>query len=310
MCLKLLVTGGSGFVGSAIIAALQEAHPDWALSILDLQKPVHPRPGVAYWDCDVTDFARLKEIVSKIKPSAIIHAAGMVLDLVDRYRRKARERVFNINVSGTRNILAAAKDNGVIAFSAAEAIVLAASDGRMATCALRPSVVFGPGDPQMIPSLHKCIAKGETPFVIGDGLNMWDVTYVGNVADAHVLAVENLLSRRTAAGEAIFISNEQPLPFRDYCLAIWKEFGHHPLFEVKIPKSLATFAGYLAEWVTRLTGSPSTLSRGSVKDACEVRYCNGIKAREMLGYKPRLGLEEAIRISCADYAMRLKKQER
>ena len=168
----------------------------------------------------------------------------------------------------------------------------------MATCVLRPSVIFGPGDPQLIPSLHECIQKGETPFVIGDGLNMWDVTYVDNVADAHVLAVENLLSKKTAAGRAIFISNEQPLPFRDFCLGVWKEFGHTPPFEVKIPVMIATAAGYVAEWVTWLKGSPSTLSRGSVKDACQTRYCNGLKAREILGYKPHVDVGEGIRISC------------
>jgi sterol-4alpha-carboxylate 3-dehydrogenase (decarboxylating) len=83
--------------------------------------------------------------------------------------------------------------------------VLAAKDEKLSTCALRPSVIFGPGDYQLIPSLHTCIAKGETPFVIGSGENLWDVTYVSNIADAHVLAVENLLSEKTAAGEAFFI---------------------------------------------------------------------------------------------------------
>ncbi|KAI4169256.1 MAG: hypothetical protein LQ343_005844 [Gyalolechia ehrenbergii] len=336
MAVSLLVVGGLGFVGSAIVAAIQETHPEWTLSILDhWQGPIDLRYGVSYWNDDITDYSRVEEIIADISPSAIVHAAGIVPALVDRYNRRARERVFKVNVDGTRNLLAAAKSNGVKAFvwtgsctavtddfskqypninenwpvsdhsliygeskTAAEALVLSASDDRMATCALRPSVIFGPGDPQLIPSLHACIAKGETPFVIGDGLNMWDVTYVGNVADAHVLAVENLLSTRTSAGQAIFISNEQPLPFRDFCLAVWKEFDHYPPFEVNIPKTLATFAGYLAEWATWFTGSSSTLSRGSVKDACEVRYCSGVKAREILGYVPRVGIEEGIRISC------------
>ena len=168
----------------------------------------------------------------------------------------------------------------------------------MATCALRPSVVFGPRDNQTIPSIHACIAKGETPFIIGDGLNLWDVTFVGNVADAHVLAVENLLSGKSAAGQAIFISNEEPISFRGFCLAVWKEFGHYPPFEVKIPVALAKSAGFVAECITWFTGSSSTLSRGSVKDACQVRYCTGTKARNVLGYQPCVGIEEGIQISC------------
>ena len=176
--------------------------------------------------------------------------------------------------------------------------MLSASDEKLATCALRPSVILGPGDYQLIPAIHACIAKGETPFVVGNGENLWDVTYVGNVADAHVLAVENLLSTRTAAGEAIFISNEEPIPFRDFCLEVWKSFGHYPPYEVHVPVSLASFAGYVAEVTTWIAGTPATLSRGSVLDACGTRYCSGEKARRLLGYKPRVGIEEGIRISC------------
>lgn len=169
----------------------------------------------------------------------------------------------------------------------------------MSTCALRPSVIFGEGDQQLMPSIHACIAKGEMPYVVGEGLNMWDVTYVGNIADAHILAVENLLTTRTAAGEAIFISNEEPITFRDLCLAIWAAFGHYPSYTFHIPLPVAAFTGFVAEWTTWLAGTSTTLSRGSVFDACATRYCSGVKARELLGYKPRVGLEEGLRISCA-----------
>ncbi|KAL9597784.1 MAG: hypothetical protein Q9219_004911 [cf. Caloplaca sp. 3 TL-2023] len=333
MVQSVLVTGGSGVLGSAIVTAMRESHPEWILSILDLRRPTDTKPGISFWDCDVTDSAAVEEVICRIKPTAVIHTAGMVPDLVDRYGRKARGKVFKVNVEGTRNVLAAAKSNGVKALvwtgsctavtddfskqypnineswpvsshsliygeSKAKALVLAASDDSMSTCALRPSVIFGPGDPQMIPSLHACIAKGETPFVIGNGLNLWDVTYVDNAAEAHILAMENLLSAKTAAGHAIFISNEQPLAFRDFCLAVWKEFGHYPPFQVEIPRALAIFAAHVAEWITQLAGSPSTISRGSVKDACQTRYCDASKAREILGYKPRVSIEEGIRISC------------
>jgi sterol-4alpha-carboxylate 3-dehydrogenase (decarboxylating) len=123
----------------------------------------------------------------------------------------------------------------------------------MVTCALRPSVLFGPGDYQLIPSIHACIAKYETWFIIGDGFNLWDVTHVSNVADAHVLAAENLMTSRTAAGEAFFIQNNEPITFRDFCLAIWAHFGHVPSFEVHIPEALAYVAGLVCEWATWAT---------------------------------------------------------
>lgn len=96
----------------------------------------------------------------------------------------------------------------------------------LSTCVLRPSVLFGKGDTQLLPPIHACLAKQETPWIVGDGSNLWDVTYVDNVADAHVLAAQNLVSSKTAAGEVFFIQNNEPIAFRDFCLEIWKNFGH------------------------------------------------------------------------------------
>lgn len=195
----------------------------------------------------------------------------------------------------------------------AERIVIAANDKSMATCVMRPSVIFGEGDNQLIPPIHACIAKGETRWIIGTGTNLWDTVYVGNVADAHVLAVENLLQLRfekskdddgridteTAAGETFFIQNNEPISFREFSLAVWREFGHFPpTWEIRIPEGLGWVLGLLAEVYTRISGSPTTLSRGSVLDACAMRYASGDKARRILGYRPRVGLEAGIKKSC------------
>ena len=176
--------------------------------------------------------------------------------------------------------------------------MLSASGDALKTCVLRPSVLCGEEDNQLIPSIHACIAKRETPYIIGSGRNLWDVTYVANVADAHVLAAGNLLSTMTAAGEAFFIQNSEPISFRDFSLATWKHFGHIPPFEIVVPAGLAWFAGLLAECFTWASGTPTTLSRGSVKDACSTRYASGLKAEKTLGYRPRIGIEEGLRRSC------------
>lgn len=176
--------------------------------------------------------------------------------------------------------------------------MLEASNSDMATCSLSPSVLTGPGDYQLLPAIHACIAKWETPFAVGDGLNLWDVSYVTNIADAHVLAAENLASSKTAAGEGFFIQNNQPITFRDFCLAIWAHFGHNPPFTFHIPEGLAWLAGLASEGFTWLSGTPTTLSRGSVMDACAIRYASGDKAKRILGYEARVGIEEGIRLSC------------
>lgn len=117
------------------------------------------------------------------------------------------------------------------------------------------------------------------------------------IADAHVLAAENLVSSKTAAGEAFFIQNNEPVPFRDFCLAVWAFFGHTPPYHIQVPVFLALAAGFIADVVAWATGSPLRLSRGVVKEHCTMRYANGEKGKRLLGYEPRVGLVEGLRIS-------------
>lgn len=113
MATSILITGGTGFVGSAILEALTEKHPEWAVSVLDLQKPSHPKGEVRYAIGDITEAAEVKAIIDDIRPTAIIHSAGFVPALASRYSRKERDRVFSVNVSATRIILDAARSANV-----------------------------------------------------------------------------------------------------------------------------------------------------------------------------------------------------
>ncbi|KAK5045376.1 hypothetical protein LTR84_009240 [Exophiala bonariae] len=392
--LRVLVTGGLGFVGSAIIRAFTEQHPEWDLYILDKALRTEPEPDeddpldllgsckFVYLQADITDEEQVRRTLEEVQPQVVVHTAGMIPGLSERYLRRLEGVVRRVNVDGTRHVVDAARNNGCRALvytssctvvtddldgtfpniderwpvskkssiygeskAEAEQIVLSANtppttaqmnqyqsvgnhgglqEHSMSTCVLRPSVIFGEGDNQLIPSIHACIQKGETRYRIGDGNNMWDTVYVGNVADAHVLAVENLLlhqpssgseesnhTRRvdnlgsgggesgSAAGETFFIQNNQPIPFRDFSLAIWREFGHIPPgLEIPIPEGLAWILGLVAEAFTRVSGQATTLCRGSVRDACAVRYASGDKARKILGYRPRIGLEAGLKRSC------------
>ncbi|KAF7897917.1 uncharacterized protein EAF01_008883 [Botrytis porri] len=352
---SVLVTGGLGFVGSAIVDALYKKYPFSLIIILDIsegifewkKKSKYP-PTISFVACDILDEEKLKGVLRHTKPDVVVHTAGIVPPLSERYHRRIEEIILHVNVEGTRNVLNATRDAGAGVFiytssccsvvddwahpypniderwptakrasiygeskAKAEKIVLAADSTTFSTCILRPSVIMGPGDKQLIPPIHACIAKGETPFIIGSADNLWDITYVTNVADAHFLAAENLRSNTpTAAGEIFFIQNNTPITFRDFSVAVWKEFGHIPPYEVTVPESLAWAAGLLAEVVSWLTGSKGpTLSRDSVNDACAVRYANGEKAKRILGYEARVGLEEGIRLSCEAYKKRLASQK-
>lgn len=197
-------------------------------------------------------------------------------------------------------------------------------------------MILGREDYQLVPSIHACIAKYETYFMIGSGDNLYDFTFVDNVAYSALLAVENLLElpltppspwppnqlplekeqiqtetqrghesikRPSAAGQAILISNDEPITFRDFMLAIWAQFDHvpNPGWCVTIPENVAWFAGMLAEAWSWLRGGKerTTLCRGSVKDAIGTRYASLDRAKRILGYQPRVNLDEGIRISCA-----------
>jgi hypothetical protein len=137
-----------------------------------------------------------------------------------------------------------------------------------------------------------------TSFVLGSGTNLQDYVYVDNVAYAHVLAVSNLLNSQTAAGQAIFVANGEPVALRDLCVAVWKEFGHVPAWEVRVPERLAWWMGVVAEVGGWIVGVEPGLTRGMVSDGCRVRYVCGDKARRVLGYVPLVGLEEGVRRSC------------
>ena len=270
----------------------------------------------------------------------VVHTAGIVPPLKYRYGRQVEKPVYATNLKGTQVVLDAARGAGAAGFvftssccavidnlryayanideswptsatrstvygeskARAERLVLAANDAEsFPCCILRPSVLFGPGDYQLVPSIHACIAKGEMPFIVGAGTNLWDVTDVRNVAQAHLLAAENLLQPPgglSAAGEIFFIQNNEPIPFRDFCKEIWKNFGAHPTFEVHIPKALAHNLATVGDWVAWLLARPVTLSRGSVGDACAVRYASGDKAQRILGFVPKIGIEQGIRDTC------------
>lgn len=114
--MSVLVTGGNGFLGQFIVDAILEQHRDWTVTVLDLARPRQATSNVRYEIGDVTVISSVHSIIRKAKPRAIIHAAGMVPELAERYGRKLEAQVLKINVEGTRNMLAAAKDQGVEAF--------------------------------------------------------------------------------------------------------------------------------------------------------------------------------------------------
>ncbi|CAN9357207.1 unnamed protein product [Alternaria alternata] len=215
------------------------------------------------------DSSSLSSVFSEARPAVVIHTVGVFPLGTKRYSMRGKDAIFKINVEGTRNVVEASRECGAKAFvytssvtvvldeldrdfrnvderwptggvhtsygqskALAESIVLSANTHDFATCALRSAPIFGRNDTVCIPTIHSCISAYQTPFILGTGTNLQDFVYIENVADAHVLAVGNLLNSQTAAGEAMFITNGEPVTARALCLAVWKEFGHVPRFHL------------------------------------------------------------------------------
>lgn len=174
------------------------------------------------------------------------------------------------------------------------------------TCSIRPAGIFGEGDPQLVPGLLEVYFQKRTGFQLGDNDNLFDFTYVGNVAHAHLLAARALLATSRLStvpldhervdGEAFIITNGTPIYFWDLARMLWKaagsELGTDHVWiinkQIGIPMAAA------AEYICKLLGKQTRFTKKGFKFSCMTRYYNINKARSRLGYKPLLSLKEGV----------------
>ncbi|MDP4609845.1 MAG: NAD-dependent epimerase/dehydratase family protein [Opitutales bacterium] len=326
--MKILVTGGGGFVGGYVIERLL-ARGYEVRSIGRSPQPALEAKGVEVICGDLSDSSIVEAACAGV--AAVFHVAAKagVWGSWDSFYRP--------NVIGTRNVVAACRKQGVgrlvytstpsVVFNGqpisgegeempygrnwlchyahtkalAEEEALAASSDVLRIVALRPHLVFGPGDPHLLPRVIESAVSGRLK-IIGDGRSRVDVSYVGNVADAHLNAFDALQERPgVVSGKAYFISQGEPVELWPWVNQILESLGHAPLTK-RIPLPVGYAAGALAECVWHLfrkQGEPP-ITRFVAVELAKDHFFNIEAACDDIKYSCHVPMEAALRLTISD----------
>ncbi|KAJ8059530.1 hypothetical protein OCU04_011188 [Sclerotinia nivalis] len=268
----VLIVGGSGALGHRLVTELLSLQtPPQNIYVFDLRTQQNRISTVHYHDVDISDKEQVYAALEALNPvpEVVFHTASPPFGLLDL------DLYLRVNVEGTRNLLEAAKKFGIKAFvytssasvihdavTLADELVLKHNDPThsfLTTC-IRPSGIFGENDPGSVKSFAERAAAGKLKIQIGDGKNLFDFTYVGNVIDAHILAAQKLLlhletpvkdESMRVDGQGFLITNDEHIPFWEFARAIGDAAGHPTREEdVKsIPKIVGLFMAIVAEWM-------------------------------------------------------------
>lgn len=318
--MNILVTGGGGFLGQAVVRRLV-ARGDQVSVINRSAYPELEALGVRCHRGDIADRAAV--IAAAAGSDAVIHVAAKAGPGLYQPDFEAA------NVTGTANVLAACAEHdiGLLVHTSspsvvhgggdiengdeslpyaeqfhapypetkarAERLVLAANGASLRSCALRPHLIWGPGDNQLVPRLVEKNRAGKLRLPAPDKLI--DTVYIDNAAEAHVLALDNLAGPGTAAGKAYFISNGEPLANGEIIARLLEAWGETPRIG-RVPFGVAMAAAGTVEALWRLTRrrSDPPLSRFVVEHLATAHWYNIEAARRDLGYQPSVSIEEGL----------------
>jgi nucleoside-diphosphate-sugar epimerase len=173
--------------------------------------------------------------------------------------------------------------------AAAERLVSAAHSTALATVSLRPHLVWGTGDKNIVPRLLALAAAGRLK-IVGTGQNKVDITHITNVVDAHLLAERTLQQpENKAGGKAYFITNGEPVVLWDWINQLLRGLGR-PEITKRISLNSAYRIGGIMETLWRvlpLSGEPP-MSRFVAKELATDHWFSIAAARRDLGYTPRI----------------------
>ena len=317
------MTGGRGLLGNAVISTAVD-HGWHVVALQRNASGLEDGDRVVDVHGSVTDAASVERAMNGC--DAVIHMAARV-GIEGRWREFE-----DVNVNGTRVVLDAARRAEVRSFvyvsspsvahagralvgagadpanpdktrghyarskAMAEQLVLQASD--VPVVALRPHLVWGPGDEQLIGRIVSRARSGRL-FVIDGGRALIDTTYIDNAADAIVHALDKTIDERVR-GRAFVISNGEPRPVREVVQSILAAAGVETSIR-SIPFAPAFLAGAVGEWAGAVSRREPLVTRFLVEQLATAHWFDPRPSWEALDWRPRIGFDEGMRRVAAYY---------
>lgn len=324
---RILITGGQGFVGRALVDAFADAGHEVICADLHVEAF---REDVRFIQLDIRDAAAVMAACEGL--DSIIHNASLVHTKNNRV-----DDVWAVNLGGTEHLLAACRAHAIarlVYISSASAVYEGGdiengdeslpysgisqapyADSKIAAekqviafngtgptrcCAIRPHVIFGAGDNRFVPAILSKAQQGKLTRCVGNRDKLSDFTYISNLTDAVIAAEQRLSPDGVACGQIYFITNGEPMAFFDFVDMLLEEAGY-PTIRGKVPYWLAYGVAAIAESIDTLKGgtlnTEDGLTRFAVRYMVTHHYYSIAKARRELGWLPKVSLREGVRLT-------------
>lgn len=317
--MRVLLTGATGFLGRAIARRLRQAgHAVTALVRRDDAELA--ALGVDLYLGDITTLDAV--VAAAAGCDAAIHTAARVVPFarVDEY--------YDVNVRGTDHVLAACEVAGArkVVFTScagvvidgadlngvnetqrvparaptpylatkalAERHVLAANGDALATVALRPHLIWGPGETRLVPRLTT-LAKSGRLRLFGETGKKIDSSYVDDAADAHLAALDRLEPGAPIAGNAYFVTQGEPATIDGFLNGLLRAAGYPPETR-RVSAPLARALASTARLRRHVARSEPLLTADALALFGQTTWFNIAAARRDLDYAPRVGMAEGL----------------
>lgn len=320
--MKVLVTGGGGFIGLVLVRRLVESGYEVS-SFSRKNYTEHSKLGITSFRGDLSNPAEIEKACEGI--DTVFHVAAKV-GIWGKY-----SDYYITNVLGTKNVINACRKQGVgkliftssasVVFDGsnlrdinesvnypkkpvshytatkalAEQLVLKANSDKLKTISLRPHLVWGPGDTQLIPGILKRAKAGKLRKP-GRKKYWTDTTYIDNFIDAQLLAFKALDDNQACCGKSFFITNGRPVLIWDFINFVLATAGIKPV-QRTVPKNLALFIAWILEGIHLIfqLKSEPYITRFAIHELCTHHWFDISAAKKMLGYSPKINLNEGLK---------------